>query len=122
MDSTSNLPLNKHGIPVDRANYEKRIKPSQKIGVARRSVSKGKRAKVLKKTDGRCAYCNVLLNRRTGKTLDHVIPLSAGGSNSLKNLVPACRRCNEWKSDMTLDEFKQSLCEGLEEREATQTS
>ena len=43
-----------------------------------------------------CAYCHVELNRNSA-TIDHVIPISAGGSNWPSNLVPACIRCNKSK-------------------------
>lgn len=50
---------------------------------------------------GCCAYCGM-----TGKmTRDHYIPLSRGGSNSIDNIVPACRHCNSSKHDMTGPEF-----------------
>lgn len=47
-----------------------------------------------------CAYC---LGRAT--CLDHVTPLSRGGSNDVSNLVPACRSCNSSKRSRTLLEY-----------------
>jgi 5-methylcytosine-specific restriction endonuclease McrA len=32
-------------------------------------------------------------------TVDHVLPKSKGGTRELKNLVPACRKCNSSKSN-----------------------
>lgn len=40
----------------------------------------------------RCAYC-----RGPYEDIDHVIPLSRGGSNWPANLRPACKRCNNDK-------------------------
>ena len=42
-----------------------------------------------------CAYCGKDISRgsRTGH-LDHVVPLSAGGTNSIRNHVLACAACN----------------------------
>jgi len=52
--------------------------------------------------EGRCAYCGL-----SGPvTRDHVIPLARGGSNSIDNIVPACRTCNARKNVVTRDEFR----------------
>ncbi len=54
---------------------------------------------------GRCAYCgsDVLIE------LDHRIPLIRGGSNSIDNILPACRRCNRRKHQRTEEEFRALL-------------
>ena len=41
-----------------------------------------------------CVYCG----EEPAGTADHVIPLSAGGPNSIENLAPACLSCNVRKS------------------------
>lgn len=51
-----------------------------------------------------CYYCGVPLTQST-RTIDHVLPLSRGGTNSKENKVLCCRRCNISKMDMTEEEF-----------------
>jgi 5-methylcytosine-specific restriction endonuclease McrA len=51
-----------------------------------------------------CSYCGKKIEGRD-LTIDHVIPISHGGTNILANLVLACRSCNERKRDRTLEEF-----------------
>lgn len=41
--------------------------------------------------------------------LDHIIPLSRGGSHTYKNTQLSCRSCNQLKRDMTVDELLQQL-------------
>lgn len=48
--------------------------------------------------DHRCAYCGT--NRRA-LVKEHVVPVSAGGTNDIDNLVPACQPCNARKLDRT---------------------
>jgi 5-methylcytosine-specific restriction endonuclease McrA len=44
--------------------------------------------------DRKCAYC-----LEDADTLDHVVAKSNGGSTVTENLIPACKRCNGFKSD-----------------------
>ena len=55
---------------------------------------------IFSKTKGRCSYCGA-----KAEEIDHIIPKSKGGSNSTYNLTPACRSCNEKKSNLSLKEF-----------------
>ena len=62
-----------------------------------------KKAKIIRLRGNKCFYCGT-----DGEflTIDHCIPKSRGGSNSIANLVPACRSCNGSKQNMTLHEFR----------------
>lgn len=44
--------------------------------------------------DHRCAYCRRKMKRLT---MDHITPLSKGGSHTLHNVIPACQSCNSRK-------------------------
>lgn len=56
----------------------------------------------LREFDHRCAYCG-----ESGHLeIEHVIPISRGGANTIANVVPSCRACNVEKSTMTPDEWK----------------
>jgi hypothetical protein len=46
-----------------------------------------------------CYYCG-----DAAQSVDHKIPRSKGGRRG-SNLVPACHRCNQMKSDLTVEEF-----------------
>jgi len=49
-----------------------------------------------------CAYCKILVHKCGGRTRDHVIPKSAGGSDKRENIVICCKECNTWKVSKTL--------------------
>lgn len=53
--------------------------------------------------NGLCAYCGCELNGTFD--LDHIHPLSRGGSNNPDNLACSCRSCNRSKHDKTLQEW-----------------
>jgi 5-methylcytosine-specific restriction endonuclease McrA len=73
--------------------------------------------RVTRKGGGACHYCG----RRPPEVaieVDHLIPVSRGGTNDFENLVPACRECNRSKGaqlledsvdDRALDLFIESL-------------
>ena len=61
--------------------------------MARVSIPKSVRFEVFKRDKFKCQYCgdeapNVILE------IDHVIPVSRGGTNDIFNLVTSCRDCN----------------------------
>lgn len=82
---------------------------SQRNIQARRAGAKGQVTphqwrRLLKRHNFRCFYCGTKL-LPANRTLDHKIPLSRGGANIIKNVVPACRPCNQRKMKLTTKEF-----------------
>lgn len=55
------------------------------------------RREVLRRDSHCCQYCGS--NKHL--TLDHVMPVSRGGQHAWNNVVAACERCNQRKSDRT---------------------
>jgi len=55
-----------------------------------------------------CWYCGTGVHRDK-LTKDHQVPLSRGGRKGQSNVVPACRRCNQDKSDSTVEEYRQRI-------------
>ena len=51
-----------------------------------------------------CAYCGKKLSRYTA-TIDHIIPLSRGGTDFKWNLVWCCHKCNQSKGSKLLSEW-----------------
>jgi 5-methylcytosine-specific restriction endonuclease McrA len=83
----------KHGRLIRRAGYKRYI--------ARKMNASGTHTAVdiqsqYNRQKGRCYYCKTRLNNVY--EVDHVIPLSRGGSNSPDNIVIACGPCNKHKS------------------------
>ena len=69
----------------------------------RKHISKKIRFEIFKRDSFACQYCgkkspDVVLN------VDHIEPISRGGSNEIFNLVTACAECNSGKSDRKLSD------------------
>lgn len=50
--------------------------------------------------DPLCIYCG-----RFATEIDHLTPISRGGTGDVTNLAPCCRRCNARKGNQTREEF-----------------
>lgn len=61
---------------------------------------------LVKQYNHRCAYCGIKLTP-ANITADHKVPLARGGTNTIENIVPACRPCNQEKNRLTAEEFLQ---------------
>ena len=48
----------------------------------------------------KCYYCQKSLEHNE-TTMDHIVPVSRGGSSSKGNIVISCKECNNLKKDLT---------------------
>lgn len=55
-----------------------------------------------------CLYCGESFSDRL-LTRDHVVPISAGGTDDWENVVTACRPCNQRKDNHRLEDLGWSL-------------
>jgi hypothetical protein len=94
---------------------------SKKKKWKRKSISKTLRFEVFKRDSFQCQYCgekapDVLLE------IDHIDPVSKGGTNDFLNLITSCKDCNRGKRDRKLtdntvmEKRRQQLAE-LQERQ-----
>jgi 5-methylcytosine-specific restriction endonuclease McrA len=56
-----------------------------------------------------CAYCGDHFTNYHDLSRDHIVPVSRGGVNTWMNVVTACKPCNHYKGDKTLDQVKMEL-------------
>lgn len=79
----------------------------------RKSLTKKSRFDVFKRDDFTCQYCG---SHPPSVTLevDHIKPVSKGGTNDVDNLIASCFDCNRGKSNHDLDSIPLSITEKLE--------
>jgi len=70
-------------------------------------IRREKRLAIYLRDQFRCVYCNRNLAKVKAKlrVLDHVIPVTKGGTNHESNLATCCSRCNNQKGDRVGGEF-----------------
>ena len=66
--------------------------------------------KIIDSQGGRCAICKCEFMDSNLPTMDHIVPLSKGGSHSSDNLQALCVSCNSSKHDTIDYEYIQSWC------------
>jgi len=77
-----------------------------------KTISKKIREKVLARFGGKCGYCGKVQGKLQ---VDHIWPKNrvhqydGEDINCEKNLMPACPRCNRYKSDMDLIHFRREV-------------
>jgi 5-methylcytosine-specific restriction endonuclease McrA len=78
------------------------------VAIRGRNKIRFSRDNVLLRDDYSCQYCGRVQPPRE-LTLDHLLPISRGGKKSWKNIVTACRRCNQKKGNRTPEEAHMRL-------------
>jgi len=63
---------------------------------------------LFKRDASTCLYCGESFSLKS-LSRDHIIPLSKGGKDSWMNTVTACKRCNNHKGNMTLEQSGMTL-------------
>lgn len=74
------------------------------------------RERVYAKCNGHCAYCGAEIPI-SKMQIDHLIPFEFTEAyaaqdidlNAIENLMPSCRSCNNYKSSLTLEKFRQAI-------------
>lgn len=85
------------GLAPDKRNTLTMRRRAKGYGVASEDYS---RSDILARWRYRCAYCD-----KPASHLDHVHPLSRGGEDVEKNILPACPECNLSKGAKSLAEW-----------------
>lgn len=109
----------KYGWEIPYSKLQKRIKkyipnsnilkPRQKLKkVKRTNISKTIRYEVMKRAGFKCECCGAMPDKDNNVilTVDHIIPLTDGGTNTEDNLQCLCKRCNRGKSSFYTDNFR----------------
>lgn len=79
----------------------------------RRRLTPAQREQIFDLCHGHCAYCGCHIAMKDMQ-VDHLIPMeleaiaraSGHDADSMDNMLPACRSCNNYKSSLTLEKFR----------------
>ena len=87
-----------HIHPEDRATdaevaeFHAARKKSKRVPITAKQ-----RNRIFERCEGRCAYCTGLIVYSEVFHIDHIVPLSKGGTNDESNLTLSCVKCNVTK-------------------------
>ncbi|MGE4484582.1 MAG: HNH endonuclease [Oscillospiraceae bacterium] len=79
-------------------------------------LSKSNRQTIYDKCGGHCAYCGREITMGEMQA-DHFIPMELSEAyaaigqdlDTIENMLPACRSCNNYKSSLTLEKFRSAI-------------
>jgi hypothetical protein len=92
---------NKERVKENRINAKRRRRARQKSSEG--TFTKKQCNELLIKQNNKCVYCNSDIKSK--HEADHIMPISLGGSNDIKNIQMLCCKCNRSKGAKTHDEF-----------------
>ncbi|QPB43420.1 HNH endonuclease [Rodentibacter haemolyticus] len=76
---------------------------SQHMEIAGGSYTEQEISILRNKLNDMCRFCGKSLNG--GGDIEHLTPISRGGSNNINNLTLSCHKCNKEKTNKTLFEY-----------------
>lgn len=100
-------PINKFALETAKFDMQKLENPE----IAGTQYQQGrmfgyadKKAYLFERENGCCIYCGIHASKAKME-IEHVIPRSRGGTDSLSNLVLSCHACNQAKGNLSLSEY-----------------
>lgn len=77
-------------------------KPKSPKQPERHTIPAGLRFEVLQQDNFRCRFCGASANDGAKLEVDHIVPVSRGGTNDRNNLQTLCEKCNIGKSNRVI--------------------
>ena len=97
----------KHTAEYDKKNPKnakaRAMRRKKLINAASGIISNSDLKKIRNTLSDSCRYCNEPLNGKGD--IEHLTPISRGGSNNLNNITLSCSKCNLAKTKKTHNEF-----------------
>ena len=88
--------------PFPRRESSARRRAQKSNSVVNNTITIDEWKRLLTLHGNRCAYCDIVFE---DLTIDHITPLSRGGSHDISNINPACSVCNISKGNRLLSEL-----------------
>lgn len=85
--------------------YDARYRAKKGYRVLEGKMPKGAWEAMIVLYEGKCAKCGDI----TDLTLDHVVPVTKGGSHELVNAQILCRTCNSAKGNRSADDYREDV-------------
>ena len=79
------------------------------MATTRKKITPGRRTAVYIRDRAMCQCCGFVPQTKwdaDSMEIDHITPVAHGGSSAIYNLQVLCRRCNNRKGDMTMEQFE----------------
>lgn len=70
---------------------------------SREYITRGEKVEIANKSNNLCAHCGKPIKVGVNFSLEHIIPISKGGTNKFVNLLGLCEECNKVKGDLIVD-------------------
>lgn len=81
-----------------------------KCVVNKRNVPNFLRLSIFERDKFKCVYCGLSAKDGAVLNVDHILPVSKGGSNDSSNLQTLCRACNSGKADRIMPDDAPAPC------------
>lgn len=85
-----------HDVSLTRNGRKRQISSNTKRFKGRGNFTREEWYELIKRQKHLCAYCKQMPIKLT---IDHVVPISRGGMNTIDNVQALCGMCNEFKDD-----------------------